>query len=110
MKKDIYDVLFWSLLAFALIFIILRIVGVINSPDWIDLIPLATIIFAAGVAYQKLVGIIEKVYGRTGYLKNKFDILESKVDTNEKRIIALEKGHASLKSGQETILRLVRKK
>ncbi len=110
MKTDIRDIIFWMLLGFTLIFIILRIIGIINSPDWIDLVPLATIVFAAGVAYGKVISSINMVYKRTSYLKksfdnlsgkfdnlnNKFDILGGKLKNNEKRIVVLEKGQKDM--------------
>ena len=110
MKTDIRDVLFWLLLTFTLLFIILRITGVINSPEWIDLVPLATIVFAAGIAYQKLIGSIDRVYLRTGYLKSKIDLIENKVNSNDARISVLDKGFVSLEKGQEMILDILKKK
>lgn len=117
MKTDIRDIIFWMLLGFTLIFIILRIIGVINSPDWIDLVPLATIVFAAGVAYGKVITSINMIYKRTGYLKKsfdnlsgKFDIFEGKLENNEKRIVVLEKGQTSLEKGQTDMMGLLRKR
>ena len=102
MKKDIRDILFWLLLAVALGFIILKIAGIIGTPEWINYIPIVTIIFAAGIAYQKLIGFMNTMYRRTDYLKNKIDAFENKPKENEKRIFSLEKQ-------QRLILKLLRK-
>lgn len=103
MKKDIWDVLFWILLVIAIGFIILKILGLIGTPEWINYIPIVTIIFAAGIAYQKFVGFADMIYRRTDYLKNKVDSLETKSTGYEKRTFVLEKQ-------QELILNLLKKK
>ena len=96
MKRDIWDVLFWTLLGVALLIILLKMFGVIHTPDLINYLPALSIVFAAGIAYGKLMGSIDRVYRRTDWLKNK-------VEDNENRIINLEKG-------QEKILGLIKKR
>lgn len=103
MKKDIWDFLFWLMLAIALGFVILKIAGVINTLDWISYTPIMTIIFAAGIAYQKLFGFMNTMDSRTLYLKSKFDGFETKLTENEKRIFSLEKG-------QDLVLKLLKRR
>ena len=53
-KTKIYDGLFWSALLVIAIWIFLKIIGVIHSPVWIEMIPYAGSIFAAGIFYQSV--------------------------------------------------------
>lgn len=106
MDRDILDFLFWLMLALTLGFLILKILGVINTPEWINYFPIFTLMFAAGIAYQKLINFIGRIYNRTDYLKKKIDELDNKISSlnnkvqklevlpvdNQNRIIALEKG------------------
>ena len=94
MKRNVWDVLFWMLLGLALLIIFLKIIGVINTPDFIFYLPVISIVFAAGIAYQRLISSVDGVYRRTDWLKDK-------VGDNENRIVNLEKG-------QEEILGLLR--
>jgi len=90
MKKDILDILFWLLLAIALGFIILKVAGIIHSPDWISYIPVITIIFAAGIAYQKTISFMNIMQIRTSYFKKKIDKIDERITNNEKRLLYLE--------------------
>lgn len=92
MKTDIYDVLFWTMLALTLGWVLLKIFGVISTPDWVNYFPIFTLMFAAGAAYQKIMGFVNTMYRRNDWLKNK-------VENNENRIINLEKGQATLEKG-----------
>lgn len=91
MKKDIWDIIFWVLLGISLLVIILKLTGVINTPDLIAYLPVITLIFASGIVYQKLLTFMNSMYERTDYLKTKIDNIEHKTIENEKNIFALEK-------------------
>lgn len=53
MNKDkIYDLIFWTSMIVILVWIILKAVGIINTPVVIQLIPYAGGIFAFGVFFQ----------------------------------------------------------
>ncbi|MBW2968657.1 hypothetical protein KY304_00190 [Candidatus Woesearchaeota archaeon] len=55
MNKDkIYDIIFWMSMLIMIVWIILKIAGIINSPVWIEMIPYMSIVFAAGAFYQSI--------------------------------------------------------
>ena len=110
MKKDIWDFLFWLMLAIALGFVILKIAGIIKTPDWVNYIPIMTIIFAAGIAYQKLFSFMNTMNSRTLYLKNRFELIENKFNGFEEKLTGNEKRIFTLEKGQDLILGLLKKK
>jgi len=90
-KRDIWDVLFWIGMLILIAYVIAKLVGWINTPEWVDLIPLITIIFIAGVFYQKVVGFMDVISNRIDYLKKGIDkIIEKNVEL-DKRLFAVEK-------------------
>ncbi len=50
----IYNWLFWLSLLVTGLWFALKIAGVINTPFWIEFIPVASIIFGAGILFQKV--------------------------------------------------------
>ena len=96
MRKNILDYLFWIFLIIALGYVILKITGLINTPEWVSYIPIVSIIFAAGAAYGSLIGSVNKINARTIYLKDKTDSIESKVVDNRSRIQSLENGQKDI--------------
>ena len=103
MEKDIWDVLFWVMLFILAAYIIGKLTGLISTPEWVDLIPLITIFFGAGILYQKLVSFSTTTYRRTNFLKNNLDKLIDKVDEIGKTVYYIEKQ-------QNLFLDLLRKK
>lgn len=85
-KKDYWDVLFWILMAILVGYIILKIVGLINTPEWVDLIPMVTIVFLIGVFYQKVMGFMDIMYRRTDFLKTSLNEVREKLDGHDKKI------------------------
>jgi len=77
-KKDYWDVLFWILMAILVGYIILKIVGLINTPEWVDLIPI--------VFYQKVMGFMDIMYRRTDFLKTSLNEVREKLDGHDKKI------------------------
>jgi len=73
MKKSILDILFWIAMLVLIGYIIAKLTGFINTPEWVDLIPLVTITFLIGIFYQKVIGFINVTNSRTLYLKNKLE-------------------------------------
>lgn len=51
-QTKIYDILFWTSLSVIAIWVFLKMIGVIHSPVWVQMIPYAGAIFAAGTFYQ----------------------------------------------------------
>ena len=79
-------------MAVLIIYIIAKLTGLINTPEWVDLIPLITLVFIIGVFYQKVMGFMDIMLNRTNYLKNNLDNLSSKIIEQDKRISSLENG------------------
>ncbi|MEK6855287.1 MAG: hypothetical protein AABX73_03625 [Nanoarchaeota archaeon] len=90
-KKDIWDILFWIAMLVLIGYIIAKLTGLINTPEWINLIPIISITFMMGAFYQKVVSFIGIMYKRTDYLKRNIDNIQDKMGVHEKRISALEK-------------------
>ncbi len=79
-KIEIWDVLFWIGMFILIGYIIGKLFGWINSPVWVDLIPVITITFLVGVSYQKILGSLDRIYNRTDYLKGKLDKHSDRLD------------------------------
>ncbi len=71
-------------------YIIAKLTGVVNTPEWVDLIPLITLVFIIGAFYQKVMGFMEMMSNRTSYLKNSLDKTPDKIIEHDKRISNLE--------------------
>lgn len=85
MKKiTIWDILFWIGMLVLIGYIIAKLFGIINTPEWVDLIPLITMAFLIGVFYQNVTSFMKQMYQRADYLKNK-------LDNQDKRMSKLEK-------------------
>lgn len=89
-KYDIWDVIIWISLLILIAYIIAKLAGLINTPEWINLIPLITLIFFAGAFYQKVLGFMYLMSNRTDYLKNGLDKIENRLTEHDKRISILE--------------------
>lgn len=90
-KIDIWDIIIWLSLIILIIYIIAKIAGLINTPEWINLIPIITLVFFAGAFYQKLLIFMEKMLVRTDYLKKNVDNLNSQVKTINTRLLEHDK-------------------
>lgn len=80
-KIKIYDVLFWTSILVIAIWVFLKMIGVIQSPVWVEMIPYAGAIFAVGAFYQ----LVKTM---------RIDITDLKVRTN-----SIEKDITELKTG-----------
>ena len=70
-KIEISDIIIWLSIIILIACVIGKLIGIINTPDWVSLLPIISIIFFAGASYQKVTSFMEKMYYRTDYLKNK---------------------------------------
>ena len=91
MKKDIWDILFWIAMLILIAYIIAKLTGLINTPEWVSLIPLITIAFMIGIFYQKVLGFMEVMHNRTSYLKKNTDYIKEKITEHDKRLTVLER-------------------
>ncbi len=53
-RDKIYSVIIWTGLALILLWYILKSVGVISTPLWIELLPVGIAVFTAGVFVQQI--------------------------------------------------------
>ncbi|MAG16275.1 hypothetical protein CMO88_04395 [Candidatus Woesearchaeota archaeon] len=85
----LYVTMFWTSWAIVAIWIVLKAIGVINSPVWQELVPFVGIIFGAGVFFQMFLDMridvkgIKKKIGRmdrdTGHLRIDVEVLKNDV-------------------------------
>ena len=61
-KITIWDILFWIAMLILIGYILGKLLGLINTPEWVDLIPLITIVFLIGIFYQKVVAFIDVAF------------------------------------------------
>jgi len=91
MRKTIFwDILFWMAMIILILYIIGKLTGIINTPEWVDLIPLITLVFIMGAFYQKVRSFMEVMDNRTNYLKNKLENISNNFIEQDKRISFLE--------------------
>ncbi len=83
-KITLADILFWLAMLVLIGYIIGKITGIINTPEWVDLIPIITITFMIGAFYQKVMGFMEIMYKRTDYLKNNLEDVKQKLSGLER--------------------------
>lgn len=95
---DIWDVLFWLAMTITIVYIIAKLTGLINTPEWLNLLPIISLVFGIGVFYQRVTEFVNKIYTRTDYLKSNIDKIlanmnriSNKTIENEKRLFSLEK-------------------
>ena len=92
MKRfDIWDILFWFFMLILVGYIIAKLFGWINTPEWINLIPLISVVFLIGISYQKIMNFMEIMFVRTSYLKKGFDRIENSLLGYDKMIVLFEK-------------------
>ena len=89
-KISFLDILFWILLLIALGYVIGKLTGLISSPEWLELLPIISIIFAAGIAYRRLIFFIQTMDRRTNYLKIHLGKIEEKQAESDKKLFSLE--------------------
>lgn len=86
MEVSIKDIIFWLCLAVIFVWIILKAAGIIHSPAWIEVIPYASAIFGAGIAFQ----ILREL--RNDLKETRFNLKEINIELKEidKRLIRVE--------------------
>ena len=89
-KITILDIIFWIAMAILILYIIAKLTGLINTPDWVNIIPLITLVFIIGAFYQRVMNFMEVIYHRTDYLKNNLDKISDKINEHENRISRIE--------------------
>lgn len=92
---DIWDIIIWVCLIILILYVIGKLTGLINTPEWTTLIPIITIIFFAGAFYQKIGNFMDQMLVRTDYFKKNIDKLIEKDIESDKRISIAEKQNES---------------
>jgi len=97
-KIEISDIIIWISLIILIAYVIGKLTGLINTPEWLSLLPLISLIFFAGAFYQKVLGFMGQMYQRTDYLKKKlnehdkrFDNISHQLSNHDSRLSILEK-------------------
>ena len=90
-KISIWDILFWIAMLILIFYIIAKLFGLINTPEWVDLVPLITLVFLIGVFYQKVVSFMDIMYNRTNYLKNNLNQIKDKIAEHDRILFKLKK-------------------
>jgi uncharacterized membrane protein YhdT len=78
-KIEISDIIIWISIIVLIAYLIGKLTGLINTPEWVTLIPVITLIFFVGAFYQKLVSFMEAMYLKTDYLKKNQDAFATKI-------------------------------
>ncbi|MEK6844133.1 MAG: hypothetical protein AABX83_01775 [Nanoarchaeota archaeon] len=101
-KIEVSDILFWFFMLVLIGYIIGKLLGIINTPEWVSLLPLISLVFLIGISYQRIMNFMDRMFVRTDYLKNNLNnanegILEirNKLVEHDKRLSILE--HSKLK-------------
>ncbi len=79
MKRSFWDILAWICLGYIALWTILKMFGIINTPDWIIYSPLIGAIYIAGSAMNQLnraTEDISELKSETSSIKNKLNCLE----------------------------------
>lgn len=92
-RFDIWDALFWFFMLVLVGYIIAKLLGLINTSDWVNLLPLISVVFLVGISYQKIINFMDKMFVRTDYLKNNLDKVNERLFEYDKRISVLEKSN-----------------
>ena len=86
----IYSTLFWLSLLSILIWVILKIIGVINTPPLIEWFPVIVAIFGAGVFYQEIMNKFGKLENTTNKTQEDIEFMKSDINSLDKRVGILE--------------------
>ena len=89
-KVTIWDIIFWLAMIVLIAYIIAKLMGIINTPEWVNLIPLISLVFIIGAFYQRVLGFMHITNQRIAYLKNNLDKISGKIAEYDKRILSLE--------------------
>lgn len=88
---DIWDIIIWIGMLILITYIIAKLAGWVNTPEWFNLLPLITITFVIGAFYQKAVDFMDRMYTRTNYMKKNLDIATNRLTEHDKKLFAIEK-------------------
>ncbi len=86
-KADWLTVIFFVLMASVVVWVILKSIGILQSPTLIELYPYLAISFGAGAAYVKLLQIqktVNKIEGHVPQLEGRMTAMETRCEERHK--------------------------
>ncbi|MEK6878756.1 MAG: hypothetical protein AABY22_04075 [Nanoarchaeota archaeon] len=87
----IWDIIFWLGMVILIIYIILKLLNVINTPDWVNLLPLITLAFVICAFYQRMMFSLDRIFNNLDYFKKSIAKLTQNDLEFDKRIFSIEK-------------------
>ncbi len=90
-KFDVWDIIIWISLLVLVAYIIAKLTGLIKTPEWVNLIPVITLVFFAGAFYQKVLGFMERMFVRTDYLKKNLDNVNGQLNNISSKLLKHDK-------------------
>lgn len=85
-RIKVYDAIFWFSLASILLWVILKVLGYINTPILLEQYPTIGAIFGAGAFFQK----VNDMERRLGKLEQESRLTHEDIHRLDKRMIAFE--------------------
>ncbi len=108
-RFDIWDVLFWFFMLLLVGYIIAKLLGWINTPDWINLLPLVSVVFLVGISYQRVMSFMDRMLVRTDYFKNNLVKINERLDNYDNRFIEYDKRLFALEDKVDMLIGTKRK-
>lgn len=91
-KVSIWQVLFYLSTAVLTLWLILKVTGVINTPEWLGFgVPIASVIIGVFALYHNLIEKMNQLGINMLTLNSKFDHLDIKVDNLDIKVDHLDK-------------------
>lgn len=67
--RSIWDIIAWIALGVIVVWVVLKITGMINTPLWLEYIPIYSAVYIAGWQINKLANVAEDVGGLKNFKK-----------------------------------------
>lgn len=82
----LYTIIFWLSMLYILLWVILKAAGVINTPELLELFPIITAIFGAGVFFQMIRDVRERLTKLESKTENGFRDIDKRLALVESKI------------------------
>ena len=89
----IYTIIFWLSLLSIFIWLILKVLGIINTPQLIELLPYFSAVFGAGAFFQMIRDIKDRLNKLESENNKGFKEFEPRINILDKRVAILEPRH-----------------
>ena len=111
-KYKMYEIIFWISMSTVLVWMILKGVGIINTPVFVQLIPYAGGVFAFGVFFQMVKGLkdeVKEVKVDVRDLKSEMSHVKIDVSQIKTRLGHVENGLSHVENRLGNVERIVHK-